>query len=230
MKEYKTMRISPDEEVSVIETLAVFGWNLEDSKEIYNESNELVGVNVDSKVKTYGDGIIGGFMAGWNGDEGKVERKVSLKTEKKVTHYISLRFSRETSLKNYARLKELEEEYFRGNDSKEYLPLPKKPVVFTVIASVVLAIILISLCTLFVGAKAEIWEIVVCAVVPIVFIPLLIVFWVKYSKKKCFAIEENENRRVYNEQCRQAYDKRVKEIVEECVYLNEENDRLQKAQ
>ncbi len=229
MKEYKTMRISPDEEVSVIETLAVFGWKLEDSKEIYNESSEIVGVNVDTKVKTYGDGIIGGFMAGWNGDEGKVERNVAVKTEKKVTHYISLRFSRETSLKNYARLKELEEEYFRGNDSKEYLPLPKKPVVFTVIASVVLAIILISLCTLFVGAKAEIWEIVVCAVVPIVFIPLLIVFWVKYSKKKSFAIKENEDRRVYNKQCREAYDKRVKEIVEECIRLNEENERLQKA-
>ena len=167
MKEYKTMRISPDEEVSVIETLAVFGWKLEDSKEIYNESSEIVGVNVDTKVKTYGDGIIGGFMAGWNGDEGKVERNVA---------------------------------------------------------------VLISLCTLFIGAQAEIWEIVVCVIVPVVLIPLLIVFWVKYSKKKCFAIEENENRRVYNEQCRQAYDKRVKEIVEECVYLNEENDRLQKVQ
>ncbi len=225
MKEYKTMRVDPDDEVDTIEALAVFGWKLEDSKEIYNESNEIVGVNVDTKVKTYGDGIIGGFMAGWNGDEGKVERQVTYETRKNVTHYVSMRFSRETSSKNYARLKELEQEYYQGAGCKSYVALPKKPIALTVIASIALAIIIISLCTLFIGATAEIWEIVVCVVVPVVFIPLLIVFWMRYSKKNKIAVKENREISEYNAERQQAFAKRSKEIVEECVRLNEENDR-----
>lgn len=225
MKEYKTMRVDPSEEVDVIEALAVFGWKLEDSKEIYNESNEIVGVNVDTKVKTYGDGVIGGFLAGWNGDEGKVERNVTYETRKNVTHYVSLRFSRETSSKNYERLKALEAEYYQGDGCKSYVQLPKKPVALTVIASIAFAIIIISLCTLFIGAKAEIWEIIVCIAVPVIFIPLLIVFWKRYSKKNKAAIEENDKISAYNAERREAYEKRVKQIIEECVRLNEENDK-----
>lgn len=225
MKEYKTMRVDPSEEVDVIGALAVFGWKLEDSKEIYNESNEIVGVNVDTKVKTYGDGIIGGFLAGWNGDEGKVERNVTYETKKNITHYVSLRFSRETSSKNYAKLKALEEEYYQGDGCKSYVALPKKPIALTVIASIAFAIIIISLCTLFLGAEAEIWEIVVCVAVPVIFIPLLIVFWKRYSKMKKAAIEENDRISAYNSEHRKAFEKRSKEIVEECIRLNQENDR-----
>lgn len=225
MKEYKTMRVDPSEEVDAIEALAVFGWKLEDSKEIYNESNEIVGVNVDTKVKTYGDGIVGGFLAGWNGDEGKVERNVTYETRKNVTHYVSLRFSRETSSKNYARLKELEEEYYAGAGCKSYVSVPKKPIAFTVIASIALAIILISLCTLFIGATAEIWEIVICVIVPVIFIPLMVVFWVRYNKKNKIAVAENSKISKYNTERQQAFAKRSEEIVAECVKLNEENDK-----
>ncbi|MDE7167645.1 MAG: hypothetical protein K2O28_02205 [Clostridia bacterium] len=225
MKEYKTMRVDPSEEVDTIEALAVFGWKLEESKEIYNESDEIVGVNVDTKVKTYGDGFIGGFMAGWNGDEGKVQQQVTYETRKNVTHYVSMRFSRETSSKNYVRLKELELEYYQGAGCKSYFPIPRKPVALTVIASIALAIIIISLCTLFVGAQAEIWEIVVCVVVPVVFIPLLIVFWMRYSKKNKIAVEENRKISEYNAEREQAFAKRTQEIVDECVRLNEENDK-----
>ena len=224
MKEYKTMRVDPSEEVETIEALAVFGWKLEDSKEIYNESNEIVGINVDTKVKTYGDGIVGGFLAGWNGDEGKVKQNVTYETQKNVTHYVSMRFSRETSSKNYARLKQLEEEYYVGADYKNYVPVPKKPVAFTVIATIALAIIIISLCTLFMGEKAEIWEIIVCVLVPVVFIPLLIVFWSRYSKKSKFAARENSKISAYNQECQQAFEKRANEIVEECIRLNAENE------
>lgn len=226
MKEYKTMRVDPSEEVDIIEALAVFGWKLEDSKEIYNESTEIVGIDVDTKVKTYSDGIIGGFLAGWNGDEGKVQQNVTYQTQKNVTHYVSLRFARETSSKNYARLKELEAEYYEGAGCKSYVPVPKKPVALTVIASIALAVIVISLCTLFIGAKAEIWEIVVCVIVPVVFIPLLVVFWLKYSKKSKFAAEENDKISAYNAERQQAFKKRANEIVEECIRLNEENNSV----
>lgn len=227
MKEYKTMRVHPDDEVDTIESLAVFGWKLEDSKEIYNESNEVVGVNVDTqlKVKEYGDGIVGGFLAGWRGDEGKcnVERKVTYETKKNVTHYVSLRFSRETTSANYQRLKELEEEYRSGAGCKPILASPDKPKIFTVFACIVLAIILISLCTLFFGETAEIWEIVVCVVVPVVIIPILVVRWVNYAKKSKAVDKENAEIREYNRKRMEAFERRSNEIVEECIRLNESN-------
>lgn len=94
MKEYKTLHVKPSDEESTIERLQYFGWVLEGSNEVYNEAHELVGVNVDSNVKSYG-----AFMQGWTGKAGKVERKVTYETKKNITHYISLRFSRETASK-----------------------------------------------------------------------------------------------------------------------------------
>ena len=94
MKEYKTLRVSPEEETDTLTAYARFGWKLEDSREVYNESQEIIGV--DEKVTSYGS-----FMRGFTGNDGKVETQVRTKTN--VTHYITLRFSRETSIKEIGR-------------------------------------------------------------------------------------------------------------------------------
>lgn len=56
MKEYKTLRVSPEDEAECIQEMETFGWKLEDSREIYNESEELVGVH--GKETVYGGGLL----------------------------------------------------------------------------------------------------------------------------------------------------------------------------
>lgn len=215
MKEYKTINVKPEEEETAIRYHETFGWKLEETREVYNESQEIVGVN--EKVTLYGDGIVGSFMRGFTGNDGKVETQVQTRTN--VTHFLSMRFSRETGMKNYQRLSELQEE-FDGTDYLSYARVPRKPIALTVIASIALAIVLISLMQLFFGEKAAVWEIVVCVIVPIAAVLTLVLSWVLYKKKKKRAVEVNTEISQRNEEIRAHIDS----IIEEAQALVEDNN------
>lgn len=123
MKEYKTLKVGPEDETTAIQCYETFGWKLEETREVYNESQEVLGVS--EKVTSYGS-----FMRGFTGNDGKIESQV--KTQTNITHFLSMRFSRETTMKNYNRLSDLQKEY----DSIEYEPyydLPKKPIKMTIL-------------------------------------------------------------------------------------------------
>ena len=172
MIERRTERVSPDQQDAVIDILSSFGWVLVDSQEVYNESTEVVGVD----TKLYGDDFIGGFMKGFTGNDGSV----NVRTQTKVTNYVTLQFARDTDMPNYTKLKQLNDEF----ESKMNYPEPLKPVRLTAIGVIAVALILISIILAIVnGTQAQAWEIAVCIIVPVVFIPAIIVVWKRYKKK-----------------------------------------------
>lgn len=167
MIEYRTERVDPSHADDIAEMLAPFGWELVDSQEIYNESEETTGVDIDM----YGD-----FRSAVTGKSGAI----NVHTRKNITNYVSLRFARDTGRKNYAQLSSLNEEFENLLD----YPKPKKPVKLTAIACIALAVILISVVMALVeSTAAELWEILVCVIAPVVFIPLVVAFWIRYKKK-----------------------------------------------
>ncbi len=167
MIEYKTERVDPAREDYVIKRNSTFGWSLVNAQEIYNESTELAGIN----VKEYG-----AFMQGYTGQPGKID----VKTVKKVTNYTTMRFARDTQMPGYEKLKQLEASY----ETYSNVRMPNKPIKRTVITIIGILIIFISIILAIAdGTQAEVWEILVCVIFPIVFIPLTIVGWVKYRKR-----------------------------------------------
>ena len=189
MIEYRTERLSPQSEDSVTEILGTFGWQPVASQEIYNENTEVVGVD----VSVYGDGLVGSFMSGFTGRDGKI----NVRQRKTVTNYVVVKYARDTEMPNYEELKDLNDEF----ESKLNVPEPKKPVKRTAIAAIGIAIILISVIMALVQhTAAEIWEIIVCVVFPVVMIPVTVVGWVLYAKKlSYYKIVQQRLNEIYNQ-------------------------------
>ncbi len=122
MKEYKTVRVAPDEENDAIRCYESFGWKLEETREIYNESQEVVGESYTS---------YNSFMQGFTGKDGRVD----VQTRTNVTHFLSMRFSRDTSMKYYYKLSTLQKE-FENLEFEPYYEMPKKPILTTVLGIV----------------------------------------------------------------------------------------------
>ena len=204
---------------------ARFGWKLEDSREVYNESQEIIGV--DEKVTSYGS-----FMRGFTGNDGKVETQVRTKTN--VTHYITLRFSRETSIKDYDRLVAMENEFFNPKEpvyiALKQLVKNKPPILFTVIAVIALIVVGISLIQIIAGVEPELWEIVVCAAVAVIAIVGTVVSWVLYKKnysKKAkqneIIAQENKEIEAENEKIKTEYNAERENLLVEVNKILEEN-------
>lgn len=181
MNEYKTIRVNPNEEEYAIRLYTTFGWQLVDSQEFYSESTEID----DVEIKAYGNDFFGGFMKGFTGRDGNI----NVKTSKNITNYISMRFVRDTEMNNYTELCNLFDEYM----SLVYYNEPKKPVKITAASVIGVAIIIVSLIMALVQrTKAEIWEICVCVLFPLIMIPLTIYSWFNYRKKtRNYEIIEN---------------------------------------
>lgn len=205
MKEFKTIRVSPEEENDIVTCYSHFGWVLDDSREVYNESKEVVGVN--KKVTSYG-----AFMRGFTGNDGKIETEVQTRTN--VTHYVTLRFSREMSMSGYGKLVELENEFMNAGKPAYRMPVkPLKnspPVRVTVIVAILLFVAIISLSQTTVGLDGEIWEYAVFAIVGIAVVLAIIISWALYAKNKPIKDAKNE------------------EIIKENKAIEEENARLRK--
>lgn len=110
--EYCTQRVSPEYEQDLIQLMHSFGWQYVSSQEFYHESEEIVDVQAHS---------YGGFMQGWTGNDGRLD----VKTQKNITHFVSVRFQRDPQMPQYETLKKLQEEF----ESKMNENPPKKPIV-----------------------------------------------------------------------------------------------------
>ena len=166
MIEYKTERVLPQYESNILQVNASFGWQLISSQEIYNESTEIAGVD----VKSYG-----AFMQGFTGNDGKI----NVRTYKNVTNYVSMRFGRDTRMPDYDKICALENEFYSSISARQ----PKKPATLTAIGVIAMIIVIISIINaISSGISAELWEILVCIAVPVIFIPLIILKWRSYKK------------------------------------------------
>ena len=167
MIEYKTERVDPAYEDPTLEINATFGWQLIESQEVYNESTRVTGAT----VKSYG-----AFMQGYTGKDGRVD----LQTQTNVTNYIAMRFGRDTQMPGYGRLKELESQFYSYTNVVQ----PKKPVKRTAVAAIGTILIIISvIMAIAQGTAAEAWEIAVCVLFPVIFIPAAVFGWISYRKK-----------------------------------------------
>lgn len=120
MKEYKTLKVKPYEETETIQYYENFGWKLDETREVYNENKEVVG----QKVTSYNS-----FMRGFTGNDGKVE----VQTQTNVTHFLSMRFSRDTNIMNYDKISALQNE-FENMEFEPHHEAPDSPVMLTIIA------------------------------------------------------------------------------------------------
>ena len=167
MIEYRTERLNPQAEDSVTNILGAFGWTPVSSQEVYNESTELTGI----EVKSYGS-----FMQGFTGKDGRID----IKQRKNVTNYVVVKYGRDTEMPNYERIRELNEDF----ENKLNVSAPKKPTTRTAVTVIGILIILISVILAIVeGNSAEIWEICVCVIFPVIFFPITILGWLSYKKK-----------------------------------------------
>lgn len=166
MIEYRTERVDPNNEENIVCILGKFGWVLIDSQEIYSENTEILGAD----VKAYG-----AFMSGFTGKDGTIK----VRQRKTVTNYSTLRFARDTTMKNYAQLRELNAEF----ENKLSYDEPKKPIKRTAVLIIGAVLLVISIILAIIeNNSAELWEIIVSVVFMAVMIPLTIVSWVKYKK------------------------------------------------
>lgn len=166
MIEYKTERVLPQLENSILSVNATFGWQLISSQEVYNETTGISGVN----VKSYG-----AFMQGFTGQDGKI----SVNTYTNVTHFISMRFGRDTAMPEYDRICSLENQFYASVN----MPKPKKPVTLTAVCVIAMLIVLISIFNAVAqNIMPNLWETMVCIVIPVMLIPPTIIFWRSYKK------------------------------------------------
>lgn len=152
MKEYKSLKVAPEEETDVIQFYDTFGWKLEETREVYNESQEFLG----EKYTSYN-----AFMQGFTGNDGKVE----VQTRTNVTHFLSMRFSRETTMKHYNRLSALQNE-FEGLEYLPYIDLPNLPILATVLG--------------------------VFGIISLILPIIAIVSWIRYASLRKKAIQANK--------------------------------------
>ena len=189
MIEYRTERLDPQSEDNVTNILGTFGWTPVSSQEVYNESTEVVGVD----VKTYGDGLVGSFMQGFTGKDGSI----NVRQRTNVTNYVVVKYARDTDMPNYERLSQLNAEF----ESKLSVDEPRKPIKRTALTVIGILIIVISIVLAIVQHNsAEIWEICVCVIFPIVTIPITVLGWRSYKRKlENYNLVQNRLNEIYEE-------------------------------
>ncbi len=225
MKEYKTLKIDPSEEDKTITKMARFGWKVEDSREVYNESQRIVGIEGGTTHRSYGNGFAGGFMRGFTGNDGTSNTQMNILTDTDVTHFLSLRFSRDTTMKNYDRIKKLEEEYNNSRPQfKNSVSERKKPTGLTVVAVIAIIISLIILISN--RSSLEPAGIVIFIVIPIIAILVIVFAWSRYNKYHPIEVSKNKEIKKFNEDAINSYRKRMQEIEKEAVTLLEEKENL----
>ena len=145
-----------------------------------------------------------------------------------------MRFSRETSIKDYDRLVAMENEFFNPKEpvyiALKQLVKNKPPILFTVIAVIALIVVGISLIQIIAGVEPELWEIVVCAAVAVIAIVGTVVSWVLYKKnysKKAkqneIIAQENKEIEAENEKIKTEYNAERENLLVEVNKILEEN-------
>ncbi len=136
MLEYRTETCAPNELDKLCELMQTWGWKLEQTQEVYNENVEVLGNDTRLVGK---EDIFGNYH--------DVHWESTPITQKKVTHYISARFSRDKSMPNYLLICQLENEF--------YNPKEKSPaVIINEPTSGVHTVLAVLFTVLFIGAWA----------------------------------------------------------------------------
>ncbi len=214
MKEYKTLRVYPEEEEYTLQHMEKCNWVLENRQEVYNTQERIVGITTETKA--YGD-----FMRGFTGKDGY--SKTNVQTVEDVTHYISLQFSRETMTSQHKRIVELENKL---ENFKFTPPVPEKAIpndnVWTPVIGFIIAIALVCayilLCRFGSGMDGLI---AIACLLGASFVALYTIWtFVEFLQRKAPKIkEENRKIRENNAKIKQKEEKDEKDIIDELAVL-----------
>ena len=126
MIEYRTDRVSPEEEENMMTLRTAFGWQFMNASEVYNQSQRITGIS----ARAYGqhEGFIGGVIDGMHAGGPDIQATVHSTTD--TTNYVTLYFARNTAIPGYEKIKQLERESWYFIDKMCY---PKKPKLFAIL-------------------------------------------------------------------------------------------------
>lgn len=208
MKEYRTERVSPESESQKIMYYEAFGWVLENTQEVYHESEKLVRANTQ------------------NTEFRGLETTFDTKTE--VTNYVTLRFSRDLQMPHYARLVELQNKFEglkKPQKTKCNVKVHEQPIGWTVLSCIaVLAVIALIILTVTVDSSLR-FVLIIVALVAISPIVVTIVGWLEYKKYYYSDLEKILSHQMQYESMVELYDKRQKEIFNEAIRLSSQKIR-----
>ena len=110
MVEYKTERISPQEQDEVMQRYGIFGWQVANQQEVYNKSQSIKGMTTYKNDQ----GFLGSikrmnFFGKWGQSK---DSETKYDTDDEVTNYVTITFGRDTNMPNYPKIKDLEIEYY----------------------------------------------------------------------------------------------------------------------
>lgn len=167
MLEYRTERLHPQTEERVTKMFEKFGWKPESRQEIYSESAGLAG----GTVTNYG---------------------VTVEQSENVINYIVVKYSRDTEMPNYERLKALNDEHERLINKNLGARAPRKPLARTIISAIGVAGIFVLFLSLMIDSIGEPSRMLLYFVFSIFFVlgifsaimaPITSKGWIKYKRE-----------------------------------------------
>ena len=203
MKEYRTERVSPEEESSIIMHYEAFGWKLENTREIYHESERLVGANIRNTEYS-------GLQTAFN-------------TETEVTNYVTLRFSRDMQMRNYLRLSALQDEFESLEEPQQKecpVKLHDKPKGWTILSCVAVLVVIAFIILTATVDDNLLFVMIIVAIVAIFSIVVMIIKWVGYKTYYYSDLKKILSHQRQYESMVELYEKRREKILDEAVRLS----------
>ncbi len=202
MKEYKTLRVKPQEESRTMEYMEIFNWHLDNRQEVYNRSEHIVGMTTDGITRNIEY-------------QGRLETRTTtqVETEEEITHFIALSFSRETDTKNHSRIIQLEKEMdnFRYSRAEEVKKVPN--FVLGAIICIIVAVLMFGMTV----NDVSIWYMGI----PFLGYATYCIFCICTGKKQQLE-DENDKIEEENAKRRAEEEKKYKSIINELDKLLEE--------
>ncbi len=210
MKEFRTLRVTPNQETRTLVYMEKHNWHLDSRQEIYNKSERIVGMSTDINLgANYNNAAISGFSG---------TGKTSVQTKEEVTHFVTLNFSRETDTKNHKRIVELE----TAQNNFRYTP----PQTLKKVPNYILFLIISAFVSLgaFTSNSLDTIEIIIGSAFALISVYLLICL---ITKKRARIKLENANIAERNRQTKEKETNAYKKITDELdILLAEERAEL----
>lgn len=218
MLEYKTLQCRPEQVDATCQAMQAWGWKVEQTQEVYNENTEVI------SNETYLAGkrdIFGNYY--------DLHYESNPITQKNVTHYISIRLSRNKNMPNYERIRQLEEEYYNPKEKSPYVaiahPSSKVSTAVGILCLILFAWIFALIGSILSHSSSYLTIVIVVLVVVIALFTPIIVVAHKNDKARLQIYNQEVQK---NERAVEEYKKRLEErrtqIIKEVVTLLPKGD------
>lgn len=180
-----------------------FGWELENTREVYHESEKLLGANIVNSPY--------------------IGTRTTFETATEVTNYVTLRFSRDLQMRNYSRLATLQDEFESLDEPQQTnckVNIHNKPIGWTILSCVaVLAIIILIILTANINSNFK-YAMLISMILSPFPIVIMIIKWIGYKKYYTSDLKKILSQQRTYESLVELYEKRRKGILAEAIRLS----------